>query len=76
VVRNADNPPGLVSGILKRFCSLSRFLLSMTCSVDFLLFALVLNGLLGLMELAAVPEEVDGLVGSGRPISAIGLEGT
>lgn len=74
VVKNADNPPEL---IWERFCSfsLSRFLLSMSCNVDFLLLVLVLNGLLGLMELAVVAKGVDGWL-AGVLISAIGLGDT
>jgi len=55
VVKNADNPPELVSA---RFCScsLSRFFLSMSCSPDFLLF---FKGLLSLVELAAGVDVVD-----------------
>jgi len=50
VVKNADNPPGLVSGILERFCSFSRFFSRISCSLNFLLLALVLKGLLGLID--------------------------
>lgn len=69
MLKNADNPPGLIS---EGFCSLSRFLFSMSCSVDFLLLALVFNCLLGLMELAVVAK---GWL-AGVLISAIGLGDT
>jgi len=53
VDKNADNPPEPVSGILERLCSFSRFFLSMSRSLNFLLSSLVPNGLLCLVELAA-----------------------
>lgn len=62
VVKNADKPPGVVLGILERFCSFSRFLFSMSWSPDLFLFALVLNGLVGSIEkpgLTTVPEDVE-----------------
>ena len=65
--KNADNPPELVSDILQRICSFSRFFFSMSRSLNFLLFSLVLNGLLGL---AAEVEAKDGWLA----ISGIGLE--
>jgi hypothetical protein len=58
VVKNADNPPELpeLRIVSARFCSLSRFFLSMSCSPDFLLF---FKGLLSLVELAAGVDVVD-----------------
>ena len=59
--KNADNPPELVSGTLERLCSFSRFFFSMSRSVNFFLFSLVLNGLLGLVvELTDEVEAKDG----------------
>jgi len=65
VDKNADNPPELDSGILQRLCSFSRFFFSMSRSLNFLLFSLVLNGLLGLVELAAEVEAKDAWSGIG-----------
>jgi hypothetical protein len=47
VVKNADNPPELVS---VSFCAFSRFFLSMSCSPNFLLF---FNSLLGVAGVEA-----------------------
>lgn len=75
MVKNADNPPG--PGTLEDFCFFSLFFSSMSRSVSFLFFVLVLNGLLGLMG-EEVEAKGDWLVGSnnGRVISGIGLEDT
>lgn len=72
MVKNADNPPELVSCISERLCSLSRFFLSMSRSLNFLSFSLVLNGLLDLVEPAEVKAKDAGL--GGRVTSGIGLE--